>query len=142
MHLEFIREFMPEGTMIRITQQDGSQVPGGFKREWVENVEYDIVIDEAPTSTTAMTELWDSLQQTDALSTLVEIGLLTPDVIVDIMPNIPETIRSQMRSNYAQQNVVAQAVQLVAEGDPQGALQLLAQLAQQQEGGASDARAA
>ncbi len=141
MHLEFIREFMPEGTMIRITQQDGSQVPGEFKREWVENVEYDIVIDEAPTSTTAMTELWDSLQQTDALSTLVEIGLLTPDVIVDIMPNIPETIRSRMRSNYAQQNVVAQAVQLVAEGDPQGALQLLAQLAQQGEGGAqSDAR--
>ena len=46
-----------------------------------------------------------------------------------------------MRSNYAQQNVVAQAVQLVQQGDEQGALQLLAQLAQQQEGGAqSDAR--
>jgi hypothetical protein len=131
--LDFIKAFMPDGRVVRITQPNGSQESAAFDRSWVDGVQYDIVVDEAPVSPNAMRELWESLQQTSMGEVLMNAGILSPDIIADIIPDVPESIRNRMRENAAEQDVMAQVLQLVSAGQGEEALQMLQQMAQQQE---------
>jgi len=133
MHLAFIREFMPEGQIVRIAlpQSGGIQQPIPFKRTWVENVRYDVIVDEAPASKNAVREFWSSLQQTQSLELLMNAGIMTPDIIADTVPDVPTSIRERMKMNAMKQDVFGQVMQLLANGDQAGALQLIYQLGQQ-----------
>jgi hypothetical protein len=121
LHLNFIDAFMEEGTIVRIAKDPTDTVGEAveFKRDWIEKVEYDVVVDEAPLSPTATTEFWNSLMQTDALTILMQTGVLTPDIVVDIMPNVPTSIRQKMKENYQriqqQQQEMAQQQQQTGE---------------------------
>lgn len=162
MYLDFVKEFMPEGEMVRISMptmpvnpmqgmeqggQPGMQQPmqptGGpqmvqFQRDWVEKVKYDVIIDEVPDSPNSMREFWNSLQQTQSLGLLMNAGLLTPDLIADIIPDVPTTYRERMKQTAAQQaqqnqllSMVPQALQAIQIGKPQEAEAVLAQIVQQ-----------
>jgi hypothetical protein len=132
-HMEYIRHFMPEGKVIRITQPNGAQSPMGFQQLWVDGVEYDVAVDEAPQSPNAQMELWESLQQTGGLEILMNSGVLTPDVLVEMIPNVSAAVRDKMRANIAKQDLVAQVLELVAQGRNEEVIALLQQVAQQQE---------
>jgi len=99
---KFIERYMEDGTLVRITQNPNDQTGEvvEYSSDWVNKMEFDVVVDEAPTSPTASLEFWNSLMQTDSLSVLMEAGLMTPDIIADIMPNVPSTIRQRMKDNY------------------------------------------
>lgn len=130
-YLEYIKAFWPDGKIIRITQPSGVQVPMEFKKEWVERVRYDVVVDQAPTSPTAMMELWDSLQQTGGMEILMQTGLLTPKIIAQIIPHVPASIRAEMLNNVQKQDVVQQVMQLVSQGQNDQAIALIQQLIQE-----------
>jgi hypothetical protein len=85
-----------------------------------------------------MREFWNSLQQTQSLGLLMNAGLLTPDLIADIIPDVPTTYRERMKQTAAQQaqqnqllSMVPQALQAIQIGKPQEAEAVLAQIVQQ-----------
>jgi uncharacterized protein YjgD (DUF1641 family) len=137
MHLAFIREFMPEKTMVRIVLPNSGGVPQmvPFKREWVDMVKYDIIVDSAPVSHNAIREFWNSLQQTQSLELLMNVGIMTPDIIADTVPDVPTTIRERMKQNALKQDMVNQAMQMLQQGDEQGVLEMLYQMLEQGGGG-------
>lgn len=111
LHLDFIDAYLEEGTIVRVTADplDPAGEPVAFDRSWIEQVEFDVVVDEAPVSPTASMDFWQTLMQTDAFGTLFEAGLLSPDIVADIMPNVPTSIRARMKENYRQALQRAQA---------------------------------
>ena len=133
MHLAFIREFMPDGVIIRIAipEMGGVQQPMPFKKDWIDKVKYDVVVDEAPSSPNAIREFWNSLQQTQSLELLMNAGIMTPDIIADTVPDVPTTIRERMKMNAMKQDVVNQVLQMISQGDMQGATEAMLQFAEE-----------
>ena len=133
MHLAFIREFMPDDVIVRVAmpEQGGVSQPIPFKRDWIERVKYDVIVDEAPSSPNAIREFWNSLQQTQSLELLMEAGIMTPDIIADTVPDVPTTIRERMKMNAMKQDAVNQIMQMISQGDMQGAQEAMLQLAEQ-----------
>lgn len=133
MHLAFIKEFMPDETIVRVAlpQMGGIQQPIPFKREWIDTVKYDVIVDEAPASKNAVREFWSSLQQTQSLELLMQAGIMTPDIIADTVPDVPTSIRERMKMNAMKQDVMGQIMQLLQSGDVEGALKMLIQFGEQ-----------
>ena len=131
-YLEHMRVFMPDGTLIRVSSPGMADYVTQFRRDWVEHVEYDVVIDQVATTPTQQRELWESLNVTQSLELLMEQGAMTPDIVVEIIPDLPEEIRERMRQNLAEQDAFGQMVQALQAGQPEQALQILAQAAQAQ----------
>ena len=131
-YLEHMRVFMPDKTLIRISSPGMADQVVPFRREWVENVKYDVVLDETPVTATQQKELWDSMQVTQVYEVLAEQGIMTPDITVEIIPNMPEEIRNKMRENIAEQDAMQQMFQLMQQGDFEGVLQIVAQVAESQ----------
>jgi hypothetical protein len=137
MHLEFMEKLMPDKTIVRVVMPgatSGMPQPVEFKREWVENIKYDVIVDEAPTSMNAMRDTWQTLNQTNSLEMLVQMGLMTPDVIAEIIPDIQVSTREKMKQNAFKQDVIAQVMQQLQEGNEAGALQMLYQLMEPSQG--------
>jgi hypothetical protein len=130
MHLDFINNFMPEGEIVRVVLPNTGGVPQmvPFKREWVDNVKFDVIVDSAPVSPNAVREFWDSLQQTQSLELLMNTGLMTPDIIADTVPDVPTTIRERMKQNAMKQDMLNNAMQMLQEGNEQGVLDMLYQM--------------
>ena len=110
LHLDFVDAYLEEGTIVRVAKDPLDPVgePTEFKRDWIENVEYDVIVDEAPISPSANMDFWQTLMQTDAFGTMVESGMLTMDIVADIMPNVPTSVRTRMKENYRQAVEAAQ----------------------------------
>lgn len=115
--LKFIKEFVPDGMIVQLTDKMGMMQPMPFDRTWIEKAEYDVIVDESPTSPSMRHELWSSLVQTNQLETLIGTGLLTPDIIADIIPNITEDVRQRMKQNAA--NMMAMQQQMMEGGGGQ-----------------------
>lgn len=100
--LQFIEKFIPDGTIIRLTQDaEAGQLAGqaiSFEKRWLD-VEYDIVVDESPVTPTQSVEFWNGLVQGGGLEILFQTGLLTPDILAEIMPGVPTTVRDKMKRN-------------------------------------------
>jgi hypothetical protein len=131
-YLEHMKVFMPEGVMVRVSSPGMADYVVQFKRDWVDLVEYDVVIDQVATSATQRRELWESLNVTQSLDVMMQNGAMTPDIVIELIPDLPEELREKMRENLREQDMVEQMVQALAGGDPNAALQLLAQHAQEQ----------
>ncbi len=136
MHLDFINNFMPEDEIVRVVLPNTGGVPQmvPFKREWVDNVKYDVIVDSAPVSPNAVREFWDSLQQTQSLELLMNTGIMTPDIIADTVPDVPTTIRERMKQNAMKQDILNNAMQMLSEGNEQGVLDMLYQMMEGQGG--------
>lgn len=94
--LKFIHEYIPEGTVVRLTdQQDVS-----FMRD--RDIDrFDIIVDTATTSPNLKTEVWASLQ--NILPQLVGAGVPIPPDIVDFSP-LPESVAMKWKEYMEQQS--------------------------------------
>lgn len=85
--LKYIREYLPEGRMIRVVGPEGQQVIPLLKSAI--SAEYDIIVDQAANSPNAKTEAWVALQA--VLPVLRDAGIQPPVDVLDLMP-MPESI--------------------------------------------------
>lgn len=85
--LAFMREYIPEGTMMRLTDK---AVPF-FKDDEV--VQYDIVVDTAPNSPNLKQEVWAQMQ--NILPAMVKAGVPIPPSIIRFSP-LPESVSDEM----------------------------------------------
>lgn len=131
-YLEHMKAFMSEGTMVRVSTPGTAEMVVPFKREWVEGVEYDVIVDQVAMTPTRQRELWASLNVTQGLEILMQNGAMTPDIVVEIIPDLPEELREKMRENIAKQDIVGQMMQAMEQGAPEQAMQILMQFAQEQ----------
>lgn len=104
--LYFIKEYLSDGRLIRITGQGKAQyVPltkvGDFNQ-------YDVIVDQSPTSPDAKRNLFGILMQ--VLPALMKAGIPIPPEIVDYVPDLPAEL-AQKWKEMVQPNPEAQAAQ-------------------------------
>jgi hypothetical protein len=92
MSLYFIREYIPEGRMIRIVGEEGAQVVPMMKDPLM--AEYDVIVEQSPTSPNSKTEAWLALR--DVLPVLQAAGMQPPMEIVDVLP-LPESMTAKWK---------------------------------------------
>lgn len=82
--LYLIQNYLSDGRLVRIVGDDRKQyVP--LTREAIANVQYDIIVDDAPTSPNEKDRIWGILQ---AMLPMVR-DLMTPDIMMEILPYTP-----------------------------------------------------
>lgn len=92
MSLYFIREYIPEGRLIRVVGEDGAKVVPMMKDPLM--VEYDVIVEQSPTSPNSKTEAWLALR--DVLPVLQAAGMQPPMEIVDVLP-LPESMTAKWK---------------------------------------------
>lgn len=130
-YVEFMDAFMTEGQLIRI--QSPMQPPEvvEFKREWIDNMEWDIIFDQTPATATAMEELWDGLNRHGGMEVLMSRGVISNMMLINMIPNIPESMRNDMRTETQKNDMVGQAVEAASTGNGVQALALLQAIAEE-----------
>jgi hypothetical protein len=83
--LKWVREYMPEGQLVRIIGEDGEASMIPFTRAWAAH-EYDIIVEDAPASKSAQEEFNRALLQNGVLQSMFESGTPVPPSIADTMP--------------------------------------------------------
>ena len=81
--LHFITEYVPEGRLIRITGQDGTERYVPFVKA-PGTARYDVIVDEAPTSPNQKEKVFGVLQA--MLPAILAAGIPLPPEILDYMP--------------------------------------------------------
>jgi len=71
---------------------------------------FDVVVEEAPTSPTNTTELWSTLTEQGLLQNLMEMGIPVPPTIIDVIPGLPQYIRDEWKA-YIEQMIQGQQQQ-------------------------------
>lgn len=97
--LEYIRVFMPDGTLIRLGGPFSQQMVPMFKKNMLGVNEYDTAIDEAIHSPDAKAEVWFGLQP--VLPVLVRAGLVIPELI-DLIPSLPASMAAKIKQKLTQ----------------------------------------
>lgn len=83
----FIREYISDGRLVRVSGQQGQRYVPLLKDE--QTMVYDVVVDESPSSTNMKERVWSILQP--LMPTLANLGVPIPPEIVDYLP-LPETL--------------------------------------------------
>jgi hypothetical protein len=92
--LYFIREYIPEGRLIRVVGEDGMKVIPLMKDPM--SAEYDVIVEQSPSSPNMKTEAWVALR--DVLPILQAAGMQPPNEIVDVLP-LPESITQKWKES-------------------------------------------
>ena len=112
--LAYIRDYIADGRLIRIVGEEGAQVAPLIKDQLT--TDYDIIVDQAPTSPNVKTEAWVALTQ--VLPVLQAAGFPIPKEIVDILP-LPEALigkwKEQVKSGQTLPPEVQQQMQALQE---------------------------
>lgn len=89
-HLEmyFIREFLSDGRLIRITGEENAKFVPLTKRDGFD--EYDIVVDEAPTAPNQKEAAFAVIMQ--VLPATMKMGVPTPPEVLDYIPGLPQKL--------------------------------------------------
>lgn len=90
--LYFVREYIPEGRLIRVVGEDGVKVIPLMKDPLTS--EYDVIVEQSPTSPNSKTEAWVALR--DVLPVLQAAGMQPPKEIVDVLP-LPESMTAKWK---------------------------------------------
>jgi hypothetical protein len=123
--LGFIREYMPDGQVIRINDDDGNDQVVQYSKDLTTH-KYDIVVTQSPTSPNQQKEFWDMITQTNLLGQMMQMGYPVPPSIFNFMP-LPDQFRKdwvQSIQQQQQQQAMAQQQQqqmeqaALASGDP------------------------
>ena len=141
-YVSFIDAFMMEDQLIRIQSKERPAEVIPFKREWIENMEWDIIFDQTPQTASAQKEIWEGLQRHGGMEILRDAGVISPTMVVNMMPDIPETQRNEMRAEAAKNDAVGQALQALAQGNGEAALEIMQEILQQQQQGGGGGGAA
>jgi hypothetical protein len=100
--LGMIRDFMTDGRLIRIAGKEGAQYVSLLKDPLT--AEFDIVVDEAPTSVNMQERVWAVLQQ--LLPLAVQAGIRPPAEIWDYAPipaDLAQKMKQQLQTSPQQQ---------------------------------------
>lgn len=79
---EYVKDFVPEGTLVMISGESGKQYVALVKSEL--NIPVDIIVDEAPTSVNQQERVWAVLQQ--IIPQLLQAGMAIPPQVLDFAP--------------------------------------------------------
>lgn len=91
--MSYIREYLPEGTLVRITGQQGAQYVPLLKDKLA--FDFDIIVDDAPTSTNMKERVFAVLSQ--FLPMALQSGIPIPPEILDYSP-LPEALVQKWKS--------------------------------------------
>lgn len=105
--LKFVREYMPEGQLIRIVGEDGKAELLPFAKKWAAH-EYDIIVEDAPASKSAQEEFNRALFQNGGIQAFLESGVPLPPSVADSMP-VSTVAKTEWRESLAMSRQVAQA---------------------------------
>lgn len=93
--LKFVREYVPEGQLMRVVGEDGQAQLIPFTRQWAAH-EYDIVVEDSPASKNAQEEFVRKLIEHGYLAEMQKSGVPLPPSIADAMP-LPSTAKQEWR---------------------------------------------
>lgn len=113
--LSMIREYLPEGQLIRITGQTGTKYVKLLKDRLVGK--YDLIVDEAPSSPNQRERLWVILQQIIPMA--LQAGIPIPPDILDYAPlpvDLIQKWKQRLQPTPQQQQEQAQAKQMQQRG--------------------------
>ncbi len=102
---EYVVEYMPEGTLVQIEGEIGKQYVPLVKSQL--NLQFDTIVDEAPTSVNQQERVWAVLQT--IIPQLLEAGLPIPREVVDYAP-LPSDLQQKWKEAM-QPNPKAQQIQ-------------------------------
>jgi hypothetical protein len=113
--LSMIREYLPEGMLIRISGQQGTKYVRLMKDRLVGK--YDLIVDEAPTSVNMRERVWVILQQIIPMA--ITAGLPIPQEVLDYAPipaDLAQKWKQKLQPTPQQQQEQAKAKQMQERG--------------------------
>lgn len=113
--LSMIREYLPEGMLIRISGQQGTKYVRLMKDRLVGK--YDLIVDEAPTSVNMRERVWVILQQIIPMA--LQVGLPVPQEVLDYAPipaDLAQKWKQKLQPTAEQQAEQQQAKQMQQRG--------------------------
>ena len=113
--LSMIREYLPEGMLIRISGQQGTKYVRLMKDRLVGK--YDLIVDEAPTSVNMRERVWVILQQIIPMA--LQAGLPIPQEVLDYAPipaDLAQKWKQKLQPTPQQQQEQAKAKQIQERG--------------------------
>ena len=113
--LSMIREYLPEGMLIRISGQQGTKYVKLMKDRLVGK--YDLIVDEAPTSVNMRERVWVILQQIIPMA--ITAGLPIPQEVLDYAPipaDLAQKWKQKLQPSPEQQQEQAKAKQMQERG--------------------------
>ena len=99
LYLSLIRNYLDDGVVVRIVDQPTAQYVHFFKDEMAHD--YDVVVHENPSSPSAKANVWKTFTDQGLLQMLMQYGPLPPS-IADLIPDLPENVRNDLRNTFAQ----------------------------------------
>lgn len=93
----FIREYISDGRLIRVVGQDGEQFIPLFREP--EDVDYEVIVDEAPTARDTKEKTWQVLQP--ILAGLQQMGVMPPPDVLDYLP-VPVSLAQKIKQAVIQ----------------------------------------
>ena len=96
---DFIQNYLSDGRLVKIVGQDGTEQYIPLLRQ-EDVVEYDVVVDESPTSHNVKERVFGFLMQ--ALPSLLKMGMSVPKELVDYLP-IPASLAGKWKTEMNQQ---------------------------------------
>lgn len=119
--LSYIREYMPDGMIIRINDEQGGDQVIEYSKD-LETHKFDVVVTQSPTSPNQQKEFWDMITQTNLLGQLMQMGFPVPPSIFNYMP-LPDQFRKDwvqaVQQSQQQQAEQAQQQQRVQQAQEQ-----------------------
>jgi len=94
--LDFIRRYVPEGTIVRVNGDQGQQYVQLLKKKLAQR--YDIIVDDAPTSPNQREKVFAILSS--LLPHLMQHGIPLPPEILDYAP-LPESLIAKWKNHIA-----------------------------------------
>lgn len=113
--LSMIREYLPEGQLIRISGQQGTQYVRLMKDRMAGK--YDLIVDEAPTSVNMRERVWVILQSIIPMA--LQAGLPIPQEVLDYAPipaDLAQKWKQKLQPTPQQQQEQAKAKQMQERG--------------------------
>ena len=100
---DYVVKYMPEGMIVKITGGDSAQYIPLMKQD-IENISFDVIVDEAPTSTNMRERVWAVLEK--MVPEMIAAGLPIPKEVLDYTPiptDLAEAWKKTMEPSPEQQ---------------------------------------
>lgn len=105
--LAFVRLYMPDGQIMRITNSQGDPQIVQFARNQADQ-EYDIEVGEEPASKSERSRAADHIFQHGAFQELARLGLVGPKMLGYLLPDAPTEVIQEMVQLYEAQRQATQ----------------------------------
>lgn len=115
MMLQFLKEHGEPNSVVRIAGPPLEQYAPLSMQAMYQR--YDVEIDESPLTSSSPIELWKSLTEQGFLPQLLEAGLIPPQILPMLMPNLSQPMRDMWSQHINQMMQMQQAAPPPTEGE-------------------------